>query len=218
MHIVLASDEDECADEPLRPTAVESRWELVNRGLGLHTTLTLFEDGLLRHAQTRRGKSTTNDLLDVKYLDSQPSRIRFLPKRFCLLTIGLGVLAGACGLLTLLGLFTKFTLPLTILSTTFAIVSSLICAYRASERFEFYTLNGRACVLTLAATPGCFRQLRMLVPKLEAAIENVRSNVTLERNQYLRKEIGEHYRLEKDGVISDEVRFDCTKRILNSFG
>lgn len=216
-HIVLAGNEDDYEDAPREPKGIEYCWEIHNRGRAVVMRLSLFKNGWLKFSQTRRNKLIHEYLLDIAYIDLRPSISRFVPRRIVQVSLALGALGVLCGLIAYSGIAERIFWPSGVLLGTAALVAALICAYRTTERVEFYTRYGHAKVLTLTATLGCIGQLRRLVPELVSAIRDAYSRCSEDKARYLRLEMREHYRLKDVGIIADQDCIESTRRILGSF-
>jgi hypothetical protein len=92
-----------------------------------------------------------------------------------------------------------------------------IYVYRSQEQTVFRTRTGRAPVISLVATLGCFRRCREVVPQLSDAIVAAQDSNSTERQGRLRDEMREHYRLTESGALSREVCAISTQNILAQF-
>lgn len=218
-HILLEGDVVESGYEasPARPKTVSQRFELNNRGRGVNTELTLYEEGFLEIATENRGKQSGEHIFDLRYVDPTPTLNQFIAVK--MLYTGLGLLGAALlsGILAYFQVFSAVTISLGIGFLTAALITGILFVYRTKEEAVFCTLSGRGEVIKLLASPGCIRQLRNLVPEIVKAINHAHSLNTLKKEQRLREEMREHYRLKDQGVLTEDDCSTCTLRILHDF-
>lgn len=216
-HVFLGGDEGEEQLEAKSPQTVRQRLSLNHRLHRHRTKLILYQEGFLRVWEEHRGQRGEAKLMDLRYLDSAPSRRPFpaqKTRRAALGLMGAGILFGLLGFFSI---FSAFAYQAAAASMAAALVAAMIFLYRKHEQVIFYSTHGRAEVLNLLATFGSFRACRVLVPEISRAIEKSRETNPAEKMTYLRAEMREHYRLQKDGVISADACSSSTRRILAQF-
>jgi len=214
-HIFIGSD-DLNPDPAKAGRTVHERVELRNAARRASVQITLFEEGFAEVVE--RGKGAAEPYrLDLHYLDPIPSITRVVAKRAFLVSVG-------CVLVTLVALalaqwpvLLPVALPAALLGASSALIAAAVGLHRSHERTEFFTIHGRARVLSLVANFGSMKQFRAFVPVLSRAIEESAEKITSDTSAYLRAEMREHYRLRGDGVLSSEVCGESTGRILAQF-
>jgi hypothetical protein len=196
---------------------VRDHLRLDNKSRGIATEFTFFEKGFLGVREERRGDSGEEVLIDLRHLDPRPVLSRsFAGKSLAvgLCSIGLGLLIGAVAY--------AFSLPAVVsvpaIGTAFATgaVALWLFVQRTCNEVTFRTKHAQTEVLTLTANLGCFRAYRAFVPKLVSAINEARAT-NADKNQQLKDETREHYRLRDQGALSDEDCGTGTRRILALF-
>jgi len=215
--VLLEADEAEHDVVRAVPKTIQRHLKLHDRGRGLRTELVLYEEGFLKVAEERRGKRAAEQLLNLRYLDSRPTISRFVAMKPIYVGLGLTGAGTLFGSLVYFKLFLALTLPATVMLVTAAVIAFLLSAYRTQEESTFCTMTGRADVLTLRATFGCIRALRKLVPELVDAIHQGHTLNVPARGDYLREEMQEHYRLQDEGILTEDYCSASTQRILSSF-
>lgn len=187
---------------PLRHAAVE---------------LTLFDEGILKISETRKGTAGEPYYLDLRFLDPVPAIERVIAKHWLLTALGCGTLAALAGFLLRFDVLYIGALVVLLASGVGGLVALYGGLYRSYERNEFQTIHGRSTVLRLTANLGALKRYRAFVPQLSAAIEEAAENITADTAAYLRAEMREHYRLRGDGILDRESCAAGTGRILAQF-
>ena len=214
-HILISGDGTDSADEP---TAVGKRFRVSNRVRGLQTEFTLFNEGFLKVREYRKNKLGKDYMLELRFLNPNPTVIRRFVTEPFLAALGMGGAAAISWLLTKFTSLDTYTFPASIVFSTGAIVALLLCIYQSGEKILFYTTSGNVPVLMLLTNFGCFRQSRKVVPEVSNAIGTAINRNTLEEEPYLRAEMQDHYRLRNEGVISPKACQTASSRILSRFG
>lgn len=214
-HIYISGDGTDSSDEP---TVVGKQFTLSNRVRGLHTEFTFFNEGFLKVREYKRKKLSKNYLLDLRFLNPRPTKIRRFVTETFWTALSMGGVATVCWLLTKFTSLDTYTFPASIVFSTGAIVALLLCIYQSGEKTIFCTASGNVPVLMLLANFGCFNRCRSIVPEISNAIGTAISRNTLEEEPYLRAEMQDHYRLRNEGVITPKACNTGTSRILSRFG
>lgn len=213
-HIYIGDEAEDSAGEP---TTVSRRYRFVNWVKGVQTELTFFEEGFLKVRQFRRGILCKDHILELRFLNLEPTTSRIVSWPFLWTALGLGGISAATALIASLAA-PQYLIPASVLSGTGAIVTLLLFLYKSSESFSFYTASGVAEVLTLRSNLGCFRRCRKAVPMVTAAIRDAVAGSTLDQETYLRAETQAHYRLRETGVITRRACSTGISLILTKFG
>jgi hypothetical protein len=181
------------------------------------TEITLFEEGFIQVAERIKGVRGDPFRLDLHYLDPFPSITRVIAKRAFLTALGCLLAAVVAALLAQIASLLPFAMPAALLAASGTLISAAVALRRSHERTDFYTIHGRARVLSLVATFGSIKQFRAFVPVLCRAIEESADKISGDTSTYLRAEMREHYRLRGDGILSNESCAESTGRILAQF-
>jgi hypothetical protein len=215
-HILMEGDDAETEHDLAGDREPQQHFHIVNRSHAVETEMILFKGGWLSLRQHRRNKPGEARLINLLYVDPEPTVVRFFDKRSLGVSAALVGLAVITGVLALYSVQNLITVPATILLFTGAGVAFGAFAYRTRKDVVFHTIHGRAPVIPLMATLGCFRTLRTVVPKLVEEIRKLTA-VETDRKKLLRSEMREHYRLRECGVLTEVQCTQSTQRILNHF-
>jgi hypothetical protein len=93
----------------------------------------------------------------------------------------------------------------------------MLFLYWTHEYTHFYSTIGECEVLRLDGSVETFRNCRNIVPSICQAIEDAQAQNKDDWQVYLRKEMHEHYRLQRAGAISREICGEATRKILARF-
>lgn len=197
---------------------ISRRFKLRNRVLRTETILVIFENGLLSVRETRRGQQLPEYTVDLRCLDSRAARSR----RIATTVLGIAVsLTAVPALIALLA--TRMAIPGIAFWAALGSIAVAPFAWwafvrRSAERTELQTRHGRATVLTLTSHIGCVRAYRATSRELEHVIAQVHDCNDRDREQMLRAEMREHYRLAEIGVLGADESAAAIRRTLAGFG
>jgi len=214
-HIYIGSDE--ARNPATTARTVRERFTLHNAVRRAGTLLTLYSEGFVGVTEELRGRTRETFHLDLQYLDPVPSIERVIASRWLYATLGSGAVAALAAFLTR---FEWMAAPAWIalaVATLAALGTLAVGVYFSYEKTTFYTIHGRAPVLTLLANIGAVKKFRAFVPVLSAAIEEAAEQIGHDTSAFLRAEMREHYRLRGDRVLSQQLCADSTGRILAQF-
>ena len=212
----MEGEDVDAGPEIARNSEPQQHFHIVNRSHALQTEMILFQGGWLSLRQHSRNKPGEARMINLGYVDPEPTVTRFFAKRLLLLSGALAAAAILCATLAFWSILVMVTLPAAILLLTGAGVAFIMCAYRTRKDVTFHTRYGRAPVIALMATLGSFRTMRSVTPQLIEAIEKARIEEPDSKKRY-RNEMREHYRLRECGVIDEVVCTHSTQRILHLF-
>jgi hypothetical protein len=192
---------------------------LDNRSRGIATEFTFFDKGFLGVREERRGDDGDEIVLELRHLDPRPVLTRSFAAKS--LAAGLGSLG-----LSLLTAAAAYVWTVPALLTVPAICASLAAGAVALWLFvrhtrnevTFRTRHAQTAVLTLTANLGCFQAYRAFVPRLVSEINKARAAHPSDKQQQLKDETREHYRLRDAGALNDEDCGTGTRRLLAQFG
>lgn len=209
---------DEAADSAGQPNTITRRCKFSNWVKGIQTELIFFDEGFLKIREYRRGKLNKDHLLELRFLNLEPSSCRLVALPMLWTALILGGIAAATWLLASMSSLGQYLVPAAVLAATGAGVAFMLFIYRSSESFSFYTASGDAEVLTLRSNFGCIHRCRTLIPRITAAVRDAVAGNRLDDDTYLRAETQAHYRLRETGVITRTACSDGISLILSKFG
>jgi hypothetical protein len=214
-HIYLSDESG--SDAHNQPKTVAEKFALHDRLRRTVTEITLYNEGFLKLARTRRGKRAKPVVLDLRYLDPVPSVDAHYPKGLLKAAAISSAVAGVVTLLAQIDALSAFAYPAAGLAALTAFVLIGLFVYLSHERVVYRTLHGRAAALRLVAGLRYMRPVRRVMPKIIRANERAEENIGDDTAIYLRAEMREHYRLRGDGVLSADDCSESTGRILTHF-
>lgn len=209
---------DEIADQSGEPCTVAKVEALRNRVTGSSYELTFYDEGFLNIRETRKNGRNSEHMLELKFLDAEPSAEKKHATGCLIAALVTGVLALIASMVLPSTPFAEFTAAATVLAITSATIYLLLFIYRSQEIFRFRTASGCAVVSSLSASFGCIRKMRDLAGHISRAIEQSKQDIRLSETNYLRAEMKAHYKLAETGVISREACSNGTTLILSKFG
>jgi hypothetical protein len=215
-HILIES-EDSHPDPHRKGLVVRLNVALNNPLRRAVTKVTLFEDGVVQIVEHARGKRGEPFRLNLQYLDPIPSIRLAVGKRSLLVALACVGVSALAVLLTKVDALQSVAMLTAIGAAVAAAGAALVAVYRTAETTEYYTLHGRALVLSFTANVGAIKRFRALVPELSRAIEESAERISGDTSAFLRAEMREHYRLRGDGVLASDVCAESTGRILAQF-
>jgi hypothetical protein len=214
-HILLQS---EARDVPARGNA-----RIVHAALQCHSRLrmrrlelAIIDYYYLAVRATRTG-SVRDYVLDLRFVDSSIRTTRHIPTRCILATLVLASVA-AFSIRQVASStapwWYQHQLPLCATTLGLTVCAGLICAWRMTETFALRSLHGGATLLEFTGGPGTLRSSRKFALKLSAHIQFAVSDRRATKNEHLRDEMREHFRLREAGVLSQEQYEDSKAEIL----
>jgi len=209
---------DEASDSAGEPTTVSKQFRFANWVRGVRTEITFFEEGFVKVREFRRGRLNKDHVLELRFLNLEPSSSRIIALPMLWTALGLSGVAAVASLFSTWSSLGQYFYPAAVLCATAAAIAFLMFVYRSSESFSFYTASGDAEVLTLRSNFGCLRRCRALMPQITSAIRKAISDTKLDEETYLRAETQAHYRLRETGVITRKACSDGISLILSKFG
>ena len=215
-HILIEGDEVDAEYVSPRNREAQQHFHIINRTHALQTEMILFEGGWVSLRQHSSRKSGVAQMINLQFVDPEPTVTRFFAKRTFLFSASLAAAALACTVLALFSVQLVLTIPAALLFATGAAIAFVACAYRTRKDVVFHTRHGRAPVISLMGTLGCFGTLRTVVPKLVEEIRRA-DDAESDPRKLLRSEMREHYRLRECGVLDETMCTQSTQRILSFF-
>lgn len=214
-HVLLESNLPIDASE--RSQTIKQRFSLRNRILKIDTDFALFDDDFIGVRETRGAQIRSEHAVDLRYLDARPVVSRHIAKGMLRTAGALAVVALTAGLPAYLAILPGASISVSSVSGVAAIVAFWLFLVRSEERIAFRTRHGRVIVLGMLASFGCIRAARKHARKLTRLITEAQRRSQLDKQDSLRAEVREHYRLAETGRLSREARMAAIRRILARF-
>ena len=209
---------DEFADQAGEPTIVRKRECIRNRVHGTITELTFYEEGFLTIREGTKKKLNKEHVLDLRLIKPEPVTTRRIATACLWSSLGIGMLALFVSIVLPLTILAQFTISLTAILTTLAILSLLLFVHRSEVTYQYCTASAQTVVLSLTGSFGCYHRMRAVAREIRQAIIRVDAENGAHDVHYLRAEMSAHYKLAETGVITREACSDGTALILSKFG
>lgn len=209
---------DEFADDSPEPVTVCDERQIRNRVDGTETHLTFYEEGFLRVRQSRKNGKAREHLLELGFIEPEPTTTRRTASAFLWSALGLGILAYVTRPMLAMMNLSDYVLTGSVILSIGAILSLMLFILRSKVNYAFRTTVGQAVVLSLSASFGCKRKMRAAVECIRKATARASTDKRANGESYLRAEMKAHYKLVEMGVISREACSLSTTQILSKFG
>lgn len=158
-------------------------------------------------------------VLDLRFADPELYRSRHVAWRWIGATLALAALLS---LLVWMGLRSSahWWQPerLAIFGAVLALVlgAALVSLYRTTESWALRSIHGKAPLLECTGGLGTLRSVRPFAAKLAAHVQIAIAARRPSKNEHLRDEMREHFRLKQAGVLSEEAYEASKMRILGT--
>jgi hypothetical protein len=215
-HIYLG--DEFAADHSGEPTTVRKCKHIRNRVRGTLTEFTFFEEGFLKIREATRKKLNNEYVLELRFIKPEPVTTQRIMTKCLWPSLGIGILALFVSTVLPLTNLAQYTISLTAILATLAILGLLFFVYRSEVTHQFCTASGRAVVLSLTGSFGCGRRMREMAREIQQAIVSATAETGACDVHYLRAEMQAHYKLAETGVITREACSDGTTLILSKYG
>ncbi len=217
-HISIEADADYVT--PSRPAhrKVRSKYALHSAMRKCSTELSLLEESYLQVHAVRARKAPLRYIVDLRFLNSQPVRVRRIAWPWFLLGAAL-VLAAAGGMWLARAAPAPFASPCFLGACV-----AMACAFgavffgtrRTFESLNFTTLNGGATIVSVLGGLGSTKAGKSFFVAMIKDIAAAKAARPQQRQHWLRDEMREHHRLRELGVLS-EADYEASKaRILKA--
>ena len=94
--------------------------------------------------------------------------------------------------------------------------AALVSLYRTTESWALRSIHGKAPLLECTGGLGTLRSVRPFAAKLAAHVQIAIAARRPSKNEHLRDEMREHFRLKQAGVLSEEAYEASKMRILGT--
>ena len=209
---------DEFADQSREPTTVRKCERIENRVRATITEFTLYDEGFLKIREGTENKLNTEYVLELRFLKPEPVTTRRNATLCLWSSLGIGILALFVSIVLPLTNLAQYTISLTAILTTLAILSLLFYVYRSEVTHQFCTASGQTVVLSLTSSFGYDHRVHAMTREIRQAIVRACAETGVHDIRYLRAEMQAHYKLAETGVITREACLDGTALILSKFG
>ena len=209
---------DEFADQSGEPTTVRKCERIRNRVHGTITELTFYDEDFLKIREGTKKKLTKEHVLELRFVKPEPVTTRRIATLYLWSSLGIGILALFVSIVLPSTNLAQYTISLTAILATLAILSSLFFVYRSEVRHQFCTVSGQTVVLSLTGSFDCDHRMRAMAREIRQAIVRASTETGAHDVRYLRSEMQAHYKLAETGVITREACSDGTAFILSKFG
>jgi hypothetical protein len=218
-HISLEAETD-IAAPPARPPhkKVRSTYILKSGLRDCRTELSLLDDHYLQVHALRRGKEPQRYSIDLRYLNSQPLRVRRIAWMWWavsgLLLIGTGVSLWLA--LSSDPIITSAGFIAACVGAVATCGSTLLSVRQTTESLNFMSANGGATFVNVLGGVGSTKRGKTFFVSMIREIAAAKAARQQAKQQLLRDEMREHHRLRELGVLS-EADYEASKaRILKA--
>jgi len=215
-HISIEADNDYLAPPPVRK--VRAKYLLESSMRKCSTELALLDDYYVQVHSRRARKEPLRYTIDLRFLNSQPVRVRHIAWMWFVASAVLW-LAAAAGVWLAAAAETKFASPLFIggcIAALCAIVAAFIGVRGTSETLEFRSVNGGAPLVSVLGGLGSTKAGKSFFVAMIKDIAAAKAARPQQKQQWLRDEMREHHRLREIGALS-EADYEASKaRILKA--
>ena len=214
-HIYIGGESADQSGEPKRVTKCQ---RIRNRVRNVITEFTFYDEGFLKIREGTKNKFIKEHVLELRFMKPEPITTRRNATVCLWSTLGIGILALLISIVLPLTSLAQYTISITAILTTLAILGLLSFAYRSEETHRFCTSSGRTVVLSLTGSFGCDHHMRAMAGEIRQAILRASADTGAHDVRYLRAEMQAHYQLAETGVITRKACSDGTTLILSKFG
>ena len=218
-HISIEADVDYVEAAVRTPhRKIRSKFTLASPMRKCTTELALLDDHYLQVQTQRAGKQPLKYSIDLRFLNSQPTRVRRIAwaKFFVSALLALGA---AGGLWLTSGAASLLSHPYFIGACVAVAASAILCFIGirdTSESLNFTSMNGGATLVSVLGGIGSARNGKAFFVAMIKDISAAKAARPQSKQQWLRDEMREHHRLREAGVLS-EAEYEMSKaRILKA--
>ncbi len=209
---------DESADQSGEPTTVTKCQCIRTRARSIITEFTFYDEGFLKIREGTKKKYNKEHVLELRFMKPDPITTRRNATACLWSSLGIGILALFVSVVLPLTNLAQYTISVTVILTTLAILGLLSFVYRSEETHQFCTTSGRTVVLSLTGSFGCDHRMRAMAGEIRQAIIRASAETGAHDVRYLRAEMQAHYKLAETGAITRKACSDGTALILSKFG
>jgi hypothetical protein len=211
-HIVLESETPRELPKASAPRRIHATLQCASRLRRRALNLAIIDYHYLA-VSLRRGKDTSDYVLDLRFIDPSLALTRNIPWRWILsafVLTALTVLSFRSASILAMGPLQHFMPRIAATLCAASVCAYLVVAVLLFETVAFHSIHGRATLVEYTAGPGMLRAARPFMRKLAAHIQLAAQSRRLTKAEQLRDELRDHHRLMEEGVLSAEV-YDASK-------
>ncbi len=201
----------------LELSKVQASFQISDRSHGTRYLYELYEEGFLKVRAWKKKKLVQDFYLALRYLNPKPKVTKIIARRSMKAAAGLLVATAVSAIISFVLPYDQLFRSMSILLGSGSVISLMLFLYLTYERIHFFSATGQCEVLRLMGSVETFRTCRTIAEEIEKAITDAQAQNTVDWSIYLRKEMHEHYRLQRADVISDEACSSATRQILSRF-
>lgn len=215
-HISLESEPDPAVTPAVAARRkVRAVYALRSALRGCSTELSLLEGHFVSVHAERPGGEFKDYVLDLRFANAKPVRVRRVAWTWLALTLVFGLLVTAAGALSYSGktpIGPTLMVAVTMLAGTIA--SLFVFLRRTTESLEFTSVHGHATLISITGGIGSARAGKSFFVNLIKSINAAKAARPQQKQEFLRDEMREHHRLRELGVLSQEDYEQSKLRIL----
>ena len=198
-------------------TKLQDQFQFSDLSHGTRYIYELYEEGFLKVRAWKKKKLVQDFYLALRYLNPTPKVTRIVARRSMKTAAGLLAATALSAIISYLLPYDQLFRSFAILLGSGSLISFMLFLYLTYERIHFFTATGECEVLRLLGSVESFRTCRTIAESLTKAISEAQAQNAVDWSIYLRKEMREHYRLERAEVISHDACSEGTRNILSRF-
>lgn len=217
-HISLESSPDIAAAPPRHPhRKVRSTFTLASALRGCSTEVSILEDHYLAVRSERPREEPKKYVLDLRFANPQPVRVRHVAWVFLGAAITLLLITAGAWWWAWSATATRWTHPGLLAGTGSALAATaalVLFLRRTTESLEFTSIHGNATLVSIMGGIGSAKSGKSFFVDLIKSINAAKLARPQPKQQFLRDEMREHHRLRELNVLSGEAYEASKQRIL----
>ena len=216
-HITIDSESEIDATPTAQPHRMTLHsYTFATRPQGSITELSILEGHYLGVRCIRPDAGQCQYQFDLRFANPAPVRVRYIPWAWLVVATGLAAL-GSGALASAWSAGTS-ALRLGAIGAVLAASMSIIALYeairRTTESLQFRSVHGNAMLVSVTGGLGSTRRHKKFFAELTGNINAARHARPQQKQQFLRDEMREHFRLRQLGMLSDKEYEASKARIL----
>ena len=196
---------------------VRKTFQFSDRSHGTRYLFEFYEEGFLKVRAWSKKTVIQDFYLALRYLSPISKVTKVVARRSMKAAAALLAATVIAGIISFVLPNDQLFRSLSILLASGSIISFMLFLYLTYERTHFFSATGECEVLRLLGSAETFRTCRTIAEELTRAITEAQAQNTDDWSIYLRKEMHEHYRLQRADVISQDACTKATRQILSRF-
>lgn len=216
-HITIDGEPEISATPTEQPHRITLQsYTLASRPHGCITELSILEGHYLGVRCVRPDSGPCKYQFDLRFANPTPVRVRRIPWAWLVVATGLAALGGGA----LASAWSAGSSALSpgviggVLATSISIIALYVSRRRTTESLQFRSVHGDATLVGVTGGVGSTRRDKKFFVELIRNINAARLARPQQKQQFLRDEMREHYRLRQLGMLSDKEYEASKARIL----